>query len=72
MHATMIAARPAILYWLPESLAAMGRVHALRAEGVPVYFTMDAGPNVKVLFEENHEATVAERLACTHVAAPFG
>lgn len=72
MHATMIAARPAILYWLPESLAAMGRVHALRAEGVPVYFTMDAGPNVKVLFEENHEATVAERLTCTHVAAPFG
>ncbi|HMP74295.1 MAG TPA: diphosphomevalonate decarboxylase [Kiritimatiellia bacterium] len=52
MHATSLGAWPPVLYWLPESVAAIHQVHGLRREGIPVFLTMDAGPNVKVLFEE--------------------
>ena len=46
MHATMIASWPPLLYWQPESVAAMHRVWELRNLGVPIYLTMDAGPNL--------------------------
>lgn len=49
MHASMFAADPGLCYWRPASLAAMDAVRALRREGVSAWFTMDAGPNVKVL-----------------------
>ncbi|MDO4432754.1 MAG: diphosphomevalonate decarboxylase [Aerococcaceae bacterium] len=49
MHATMIAAKPSFTYWEPDSLIAMNCVRELRQQGIPCYFTMDAGPNVKVL-----------------------
>lgn len=49
MHATMIAAWPPVIYWRPETVAALHRVHALRADGLEVYATLDAGPNVKLL-----------------------
>ncbi|WP_280487700.1 diphosphomevalonate decarboxylase [Nocardia farcinica] len=59
MHATMLAARPAIRYLSPHSLAVLDRVLALRAEGVPAYTTMDAGPNVKILCARADAARVA-------------
>lgn len=49
MHASMFAARPALLYFSPVTLAVALRVRALREDGVPAFFTMDAGPHVKVL-----------------------
>jgi diphosphomevalonate decarboxylase len=61
MHATMLSAWPPVLYWLPESVRVMRDVWAARAEGVPVYFTMDAGPNIKLLFVEANRSAVLER-----------
>jgi len=49
MHATMIASDPTIRYWKPASLAVMERVEALRGQGFQCWFTLDAGPNVKIL-----------------------
>jgi diphosphomevalonate decarboxylase len=49
MHATMLAARPAVVYFSPGTLNVMQAVGRLRSQGVPCYFTMDAGPHVKVL-----------------------
>src|SRR5205814_210448 len=49
MHATAIAARPAIVYWRPETLAVLARVRALRDAGRAAWATIDAGPHVKVL-----------------------
>jgi diphosphomevalonate decarboxylase len=46
MHANAMAARPGILYWKGATLWGIERVRALRAEGVPVMFTIDAGPHV--------------------------
>lgn len=50
MHATMQAATPAIYFTTPETLSTMQRVWDLRKKGIPVFFTQDAGPNLKILF----------------------
>ncbi|MEP7051496.1 MAG: diphosphomevalonate decarboxylase [Pseudomonadota bacterium] len=51
MHASMLAARPALIYFAPATLRVMERVRAFRRSGGRAYFTMDAGPHVKVLVE---------------------
>ena len=49
MHAAALAARPPLVYWRPATVECIHRVWALRAEGVAAFFTIDAGPQVKVL-----------------------
>ena len=52
MHATSLAANPSFTYFQPDSLIAMDIVGQLRQEGIPCYFTMDAGPNLKILCQK--------------------
>jgi diphosphomevalonate decarboxylase len=63
MHASMLAARPAIVYLGAGTLNVMQRVIALRAQGSLCYFTMDAGPHVKVLCHADDAAHVRSALA---------
>jgi diphosphomevalonate decarboxylase len=49
MHATCLAARPPVLYFRTATVAAIEAVWALRRNGLAAYFTIDAGPQVKVL-----------------------
>lgn len=49
MHAVMMTSSPALHYWQAASLSVMQAVRAWRAEGLPVAYTVDAGPNVHVL-----------------------
>jgi diphosphomevalonate decarboxylase len=49
MHAVMLTSAPPLLYWLPATVELLNAVWAWRAEGVPCYFTLDAGPNVHIL-----------------------
>ncbi len=49
MHSVMLTTRPPLLYWLPATLAVMHRIGELRAGGLPVFFTIDAGPQVKAV-----------------------
>lgn len=51
MHFVMMSSSPPLFYWAPETLALIKAVYAWRAEGVPVYFTIDAGPNVHLICE---------------------
>lgn len=67
MHATMLSAWPPICYSLPETLAAMQQVWALRSEGLSLYFTQDAGPNLKLLFLAQDEALVRESFPAVEV-----
>ena len=54
----MMAARPGLQYLLPESFSNLEKVRELRADGHEVYATMDAGPNVKLIFLQSSEAAV--------------
>jgi diphosphomevalonate decarboxylase len=71
MHATMVAADPPLLYWLPETVELFRKIWDLRSDGLPVYFTIDAGPNVKVLFEEKHESSVRDFFPDAKIVIPF-
>lgn len=62
MHATMFSANPPLLYWNPETLLAIQMVDELRTEGISCYFTMDAGPNVKILCRLSQAKLIKERL----------
>lgn len=62
MHASMFAANPPLVYLSPATLAAMDCVRALRDQGTFAYFTMDAGPHVKVLTLAEHAQRVRSAL----------
>jgi diphosphomevalonate decarboxylase len=49
MHSTMHTTDPPIIYWQSGTLSIMKEVIALREKGTECYFTMDAGPQVKIL-----------------------
>lgn len=62
MHASMLAADPAVVYWKPETLLALDVVRSARKAGLGAWATMDAGPNVKVLCAATDAADVADAL----------
>ena len=71
MHATMLAARPAVRYWRPDTVAVLDRVSELRGQGVSVFATLDAGPNVKLLYLAADERAVRQAFAGVLPVAPF-
>lgn len=63
MHASMLAASPALLYLRAATLRVIEAVHALRKQGTLAFYTMDAGPHVKILTSaaEAHRVQAAVR-----------
>ncbi|MBT8079420.1 MAG: diphosphomevalonate decarboxylase [Gammaproteobacteria bacterium] len=60
MHSVMWGARPPIVYWTKATLACMETVRGLQDAGHAVFFTIDAGPQVKVVcLPESAEAAQA-------------
>jgi diphosphomevalonate decarboxylase len=52
MHSVMMTSRPSLLYWLGGTVDILHAVCRMREEeGIPVYFTIDAGPNVHLICE---------------------
>lgn len=49
MHAVMMTSNPPLFYWHPQSLALMKTIKDWQNEGLPVTYTLDAGPNVHVI-----------------------
>ncbi len=52
MHALAMSANPGIIYWSPATLHLLQQVREIRASGIEAYFTIDAGPQVKILCRE--------------------
>ena len=59
----MWTSRPAIVYWNDVTLACMQTVRKLRADGLQVFFTIDAGPQVKAVCSPGDADEVADALA---------
>jgi len=72
MHATMMAAWPPLLYLQPETIEQIHKVQRVRADGLEVYLTIDAGPNIKLLFREENEAAVVTAFPKLQTITPFG
>lgn len=62
MHAVMLSTRPPLVYWTPATLACLQRIRELRAAGVPTFFTIDAGPQLKAVCLPEAAAEVAAAL----------
>jgi len=65
MHASAIAADPGVLYWRGATVEVIHEVRRLRAGGLPVFFTIDAGPHVKVFTSADEVAAVVRALEAT-------
>jgi diphosphomevalonate decarboxylase len=62
MHATMITTKPAIIYWNPTTMEIIHSVMDWRDQGLECYFTIDAGPQVKIMCMEKDAAEIEKRL----------
>ncbi len=48
MHALAMSCNPGLIYWNPTTVKLVHEVKSLRAQGLPVFFSIDAGPQVKI------------------------
>ncbi|PIE82335.1 MAG: diphosphomevalonate decarboxylase [Cardiobacteriales bacterium] len=71
MHATMLAARPSLIYIQPQTLSLLHNIQRLRNDGVEVYATIDAGPNIKVIFLQSQQDDIKAALSPSIVIEPF-
>ncbi len=71
MHATMMAAWPPLCYWKPQSVSLMQKVWKAREAELELYFTMDAGPNLKLLFLTGDQAAVRRLFPKVQIVNPF-
>ncbi len=62
MHSVMWSSRPPMVYWNAATLDCMRVVRELRAGGVSVFFTIDAGPQVKAVCMPEEVDRVREAL----------
>lgn len=63
MHALTLSADPGFTYFDSDTLKAMRAVQALRDRGINCYYTMDAGPNVKVIYDRQNRQAIYDALA---------
>ncbi|MCC3357146.1 diphosphomevalonate decarboxylase [Bacillus sp. REN16] len=62
MHATTLGANPPFLYWQSGTFEVMQEVQSLRQLGIQAYFTIDAGPNVKILCQPDDEQYIRKKM----------
>lgn len=62
MHAIMMTSTPPLFYWHPSSITVMQQIQNWRHAGLPVCYTMDAGPNVHVITLANSVREVTQKL----------
>jgi len=63
MHSVMWTSRPPVVYWNRTSVACLEAVRDLQHAGNGVFFTMDAGPQVKAVCLPECRHTVRDALA---------
>ncbi|MEO7071851.1 MAG: diphosphomevalonate decarboxylase [Rhodanobacter sp.] len=63
MHAVMLASQPALVYWNGATVECLHVIRSLRErDGLGVFFTIDAGPQVKAVCLPQDAGRVAEAL----------
>lgn len=65
MHAVMLSTRPGLVYWNGATLECIQCIRGLQRDGLAVFFTIDAGPQVKAVCLPQHAAAVADALRAT-------
>ena len=71
MFSTMLTSTPPTIYWMPESIAIIHTCESIRKQGVNLWETMDAGPQVKMICQEDELESVLNRLKTDHPKVEF-
>jgi diphosphomevalonate decarboxylase len=70
LHALMMTSDPSYILMQPNTLQVLYLIKSFREDtGTPVYFTLDAGPNVHVLYPQSHAVKVRNWI--TEVLSPL-
>ncbi len=62
MHALTLSADPAFTYFAAETIQAINLIKNLRENGLNCYYTMDAGPNIKLIYNQQDRAQIIDQL----------
>ncbi len=62
LHTIMMTQKPPLFYWIGVTMDIIHSVLKWREEGIPVYFTIDAGPNVHLICEGKDKQGVLEKI----------
>jgi diphosphomevalonate decarboxylase len=65
MHSIMWASRPPVVYWNAATMRCLQTIRRLQGSGVDVFFTIDAGPQVKAVCRPECVTEVEEALRRT-------
>lgn len=62
LHSIMLTQYPPLIYWTPGTLQIMKLVSHWRAEGIPVYFTINTGQDIHLIVEQKNVKKVVSKL----------
>ena len=62
LHSIMLTQYPPLIYWTPGTLQIMKLTSFWRAEGLPVYFTINTGQNIHLICEAKNAKKVIAKL----------
>ncbi|HLD95924.1 MAG TPA: diphosphomevalonate decarboxylase [Alphaproteobacteria bacterium] len=71
MHALMQTSYPPVYYTTPKTLEVIHTVLSLQEQGKDIYFTQDAGPNIKLLFQKKDLLLVQKTFQELLLSFPF-
>jgi diphosphomevalonate decarboxylase len=61
LHALMMMSHPSFILMKPNTISMIDKIRAYRESSkLPVYFTLDAGPNIHLLYPKNIESPIAD------------
>ena len=62
LHTIMLTQTPPLIYWTPGTLQIMKLTSHWRAEGIPVYFTINTGQDIHLICEAENIDKVQAKL----------
>lgn len=62
MHAIMMTSTPPAFYFAPGSIVLIHKIRQMRADGVAVFFTFDAGANAHIICTKEHLSHVKREI----------
>ena len=72
MHKIIQTQKNPVNYFTEGTLNVIDKVKSLRKNGLDIYCTIDAGSNVKLLFEDKNTQAVKEEFTNLKLVCPFG
>ena len=66
MHSTIMTAKPPHIYWNPSTVKILHQVKKIQEKGLHVFFTIDAGPQIKLICDPSDTQLILEQFESMH------